>query len=117
MSHYVSFIKLADRIDLCGDFSQLYSQVEQLLASSWDICLTTEHIRDAVELPRGHPLRKMIAISCANRFMSSLSFKFKKDLDELEGFSADLFTVLRPQLISYRALLIDMLKIPFPQNK
>jgi hypothetical protein len=96
LSQYISFVKLADRFDLYGDFSSIYEKVARILSGNGDNTLTAEHIRARLELPRGHILRNTVAKRCALCFLEDKEFKFKKELLELEGFSSDIFLVLKP---------------------
>jgi hypothetical protein len=110
LTEYVAFIKLVDRIDLCGDYKVLYGEVAKLIDTTWDASLTSQHIRDTMELPKGHTLRKLIALSSASHFASSKpGFKFDKEIEELEGFSSDLFLALKAPL---EAKLIVMANFP-----
>ena len=65
--------------------------------------LESKHIQEAMKLPAGTPARQLIVQACVGPYMASLGwsyvsektgimidFKFKTELDELDGFAAEL---------------------------
>jgi hypothetical protein len=86
LSHYIAFIKLVDRLDIHGDFSNVCVLIQKILLGP--AFVTPQHIRDVVELPKGHALREMFARNCALWYVGDLGFNFAKELEELEGFAS-----------------------------
>lgn len=97
IARLLSFLKLADRIMLLGSFNEVIGAIKALLLESRS-SLQPEHIRSATELPAGHGVRKLFAQASVRDYLASRFsgtkkgyFKFEKELEEVEGFAADLF--------------------------
>ena len=98
MSTYLSFLKMAERLTLLGPFSSVFQDMKKVLREDHG-SLTAEHIRFAAELPKGNALRKLIVDACVDSYKRDLekrreddepTFKFRAEIDELDGFAADL---------------------------
>ncbi|KUJ22424.1 uncharacterized protein LY89DRAFT_777542 [Mollisia scopiformis] len=97
ISRLLAFLKLADRIMLLGPFDSVLMAIKELILSDRN-CLEAEHVRSAAELPAGHGARKLFAQACLRDYITSIfpksdkdTFRFAKELEELESFSSDLF--------------------------
>ena len=96
LTSYIEFFKMADEIGLLGPFSTLLQRIKSELTSSSQR-LAPSHILAAVQLPRSHSVRSLIAQSCVTAYIRALKnkdatqFRFWKVLGEAEAFAADLF--------------------------
>ncbi|EHL03140.1 hypothetical protein M7I_0753 [Glarea lozoyensis 74030] len=95
LSKYITFTRLVDRFDLCGDIKPVYEEVLRIFSDNGHDVLTAEHIRDALKLPVGHDVRNAIVKNCAIIFLDDYQFRFEKELVEIQGFSNVLFLVLK----------------------
>ncbi|KAF7867388.1 hypothetical protein EAF04_005471 [Stromatinia cepivora] len=95
----VDFYELAEKLSL--DISdRVLDNIKQLLVDDYRNLLA-KHIRKAIDFPTGHGLRMLFARSCIHAHLESVNpfneqtrtFVFKKELDELDGFAADLMRV------------------------
>ncbi|KAJ8070418.1 hypothetical protein OCU04_000792 [Sclerotinia nivalis] len=95
----VDFYELAEKLSL--DISdKALDNIKQLLVDDYRNLLA-KHIRQAINFPTGHGLRMLFARSCIHAYLESVNpsneqartFVFKKELDELDGFAADLMRV------------------------
>ncbi|KUJ22425.1 uncharacterized protein LY89DRAFT_762551 [Mollisia scopiformis] len=97
----LSFIKLADEIQLLGSVDEIVEMMKKKIIDTRS-CLTTQHIRMAADLPKGHGVRTLFAQACvkdyAPYFFSSRWHRgglwFRAELNELDGFAADLMREL-----------------------
>ncbi|KAH7364293.1 hypothetical protein BKA65DRAFT_134167 [Rhexocercosporidium sp. MPI-PUGE-AT-0058] len=97
--HILAFLKLADKIKLLSPFDSVVAEVKTILLST-RAALLPGHIRLAAVFPPGHPVRNLIADACVREFTVDMfprlaqtkvtPFRFSKELDELDGFAADL---------------------------
>lgn len=99
----IDFLMLADRIQLLGQFDSVALMIKQVLIQDFTT-LKSKHIESASLLPPGHPLRKMLAQACVRPYIHHIRppghaidskdprqvFGFQKELDEIDGFAADL---------------------------
>ncbi|APA07033.1 predicted protein [Sclerotinia sclerotiorum 1980 UF-70] len=95
----VDFHELAEKLSL--DISdRILDNIKQLLVDDHRNLLA-KHIRKAINYPTGHGLRMLFARSCIHAYLESVNpsneqartFVFKKELEELDGFAADLMRV------------------------
>ena len=96
ITSYLEFFKMADQIGLLGPFEILNSRVKAFLLAREHNLLPC-HVRSAVELPRGHAMRKLFAQACVAPYMrditvcGSAEFRFSAELNEIDAFVVDLF--------------------------
>lgn len=95
ITKYLDFIECAQYIDLLGPFDPVIADIKTILIQDPD-CLESSHIRFATKLLKGHPVRVILAQAATKSYMQMLldrsyvTFKFNKELDELESFAADM---------------------------
>ncbi|KAL2065053.1 hypothetical protein VTL71DRAFT_4193 [Oculimacula yallundae] len=100
VSRLLAFLKLAHDIELLGPFSSVVEEIRATI-TSFRSALLPGHIRVAAVFSSGHPVRTLIAEACTRAFASysfprlvdgkkAATFRFEKELDELDGFAADL---------------------------
>jgi BTB/POZ domain len=97
VSKLMAFLKIADEIDLLGPFDQVNETIKTILKPSRS-SLQSCHIRTACEIPSAKATRKLFAQVCLKEYAESFfdrsptnfedSFRFKKELDESDAFSA-----------------------------
>lgn len=94
----LAFLKLADEIDLLGSFNNLVNSIKWKIIDD-RACLRREHIRMAMEFPAGHAARTLIVQACVKAYISRMftapgdtghTLWYRAELDELDGFAADL---------------------------
>ncbi|KAI9650153.1 hypothetical protein NHQ30_000166 [Ciborinia camelliae] len=99
ISILIEFYELAEKLSL-DVLEQILDNIKQLLIDDYRNLLAA-HIRKAANFPTGHGLRMLFARSCIHAYLESVNpaheqarkFSFKKELDELDGFAADLMRV------------------------
>jgi hypothetical protein len=79
--------------------------------------LSAQHIREAVELPRGHALRKLFAEACVRPYLTNLKeptpFRFQAEVDDLEAFASDLHKALDATLKN-AVVVMNGCRVPAP---
>jgi hypothetical protein len=79
--------------------------------------LSGGHIREVVELPRGHALRKHFAEACVRPYLKNLKeptpFKFQPEVDDLEAFASDLHKALDATLKN-AVVIMNGCRVPDP---
>jgi hypothetical protein len=101
VSRLLDFLKLADFLHLTGPFTTINETIHEMVKDRSN--LESKHIQEAMKLPAGTPARQLIVQACVGPYMASLGwsyvsektgimidFKFKTELDELDGFAAEL---------------------------
>ncbi|QSZ28626.1 hypothetical protein DSL72_003125 [Monilinia vaccinii-corymbosi] len=96
----LEFYELAEKLDL-DVLEKVLEVIKELLVEDYRN-LQPEHIRKAVGFPALHVVRTLFARSCIQAYLESVNpvadeqarkFLFKKELQELDGFAADLMRV------------------------
>jgi BTB/POZ domain len=101
-----AIIEFARFNDMCGipDIGALLAgRIESIIlknpapgtsgSNTW--CLEPEHIRSAVLLPTGHPVRGLLANAAVDGYIRQHNHKFAREAREVPGFSADLLDAVR----------------------
>jgi len=112
ITRLLEYAELADRLDLLGANTFFVDRIREILKES-STYLSKGHIRSALRLPWGHGIREVFAQSTVAAYLASLRltllqtvetrkknssretvkarpFRFETELDELEGYAADL---------------------------
>lgn len=94
ITSYLEFSKMANQIGLLGPFDLINNQVKAFLCAPEHNLLPC-HIRSAMELPRGHAMRKLFMQACVAQYVKDIKtqsseFRFTIELNEVEPFAADL---------------------------
>jgi hypothetical protein len=101
VSRLLDFLKLADFLHLTGPFTSIDEAIHEIVKDRSN--LQSKHINEAMKLPAGTPARQIIVQACVGPYLESLGwsyvsnvlgsisdFRFKTELDELDGFAAEL---------------------------
>ena len=64
------------------------------------LCLTTQHIVSAALLPKGHPVRGMLASAAVTGFLQEDEHKFVKEAEDVPEFAVDLLREVKTALKS-----------------
>jgi hypothetical protein len=64
------------------------------------LCLTTQHIVSAALLPKGHPVRGMLASAAVAGFLQEDKHKFVKEAEDVPEFAVDLLREVKTALKS-----------------
>jgi hypothetical protein len=66
------------------------------------LCLTTQHIVSAALLPKGHPVRGMLASAAVEGFIQEDKHKFIKETEDVHEFAVDLLGEVKTALKSLK---------------
>ncbi|KAK2628225.1 hypothetical protein QTJ16_002871 [Diplocarpon rosae] len=120
ISRLLSFLKLADRIELLGPFDSILATIKSTLATFGFFAprigyirtaLMPGHIRVAAEMPGSHPIRKLFANACFREFIQDMfssvqppprPFRFDREVKELDSFGTEMLVALREATRSRR---------------
>ncbi|CAL3962087.1 unnamed protein product [Diplocarpon coronariae] len=120
ISRLLSFLTLAERIELLGPFDSVFATIKCTLATFGFFAprvgyirtaLMPGHIRVAAEMPGSHPVRKLFADACFREFMQDMfssvqpparPFRFDRELKELDSFGTEMLVALRAATRSRR---------------
>jgi hypothetical protein len=96
------FLVYANEINLLGPFDKIIETLKSIIIRN-SACLLPQHIRTAYQLPRHHPLQKLVVQACvmvyayhmtrhwpSEIFIKPRNFPFKEEKAELDVFAADL---------------------------
>jgi hypothetical protein len=98
----IQFLVYADEINLLGPFDKIIDTLKSILIRN-SACLLPQHIRTAYQLPRHHPLQKLVVQACILDYAYHITrhwpsmhttprrvFRFNEEKAELDSFAADL---------------------------
>jgi hypothetical protein len=63
-------------------------------------CLTSQHITSAVALPKGHPVRAILAAATVEGYLREHNYKFEREASTVPEFCVDLLKAVRATIES-----------------
>lgn len=110
ITRLLDFLVVADQIQLLGPFDNITEMIKQSIVADRS-SLVAAHIRTAASLQKHHGTRKLFAKACAKDYLQGLyrprQMKFSAELDELDGFAADVLREI-PRLKGFSSGLYFM---------
>lgn len=108
----IEFARLADMCGIVGMESLMAEKIKSsILAAPAETnafgkplpdantrCLTSQHIKSAVNLPEGHPVRAMIAAAVVRGCLTQEKYKFEEEVASVHGFAVDVLNGIRATL-------------------
>jgi hypothetical protein len=107
----IEFARLADMCHITGVESLMAEHIKAIILANpapedWKWadrrapdtnthCLTSQHITSAVALPKGHPVRTILAAATVEGCLRRHNYKFEKEASSVPEFSADLLKAVR----------------------
>lgn len=110
----IEFVRIADMCQVTGMEALMAERIESIIMIRRDVqdvfvdghsntlYLTTQHIVSAALLPKGHPVRSMLASEAVMGFLQEDKHKFVKVAEDVPDFAIDL---LRKVKIALKSLI------------
>lgn len=109
ISAIIEFVRLADMCGVTGMESQMAQHVDNVLVvhqaprllgnrvsfNNNTFAISSEHIFGAESLPKGHPVRCVLAKVSVKGFLQSQNYKFASEVDVCPKFASDLLGEVR----------------------
>jgi hypothetical protein len=98
----IEFVRIADMCQVTGMEALMAERIKGIIMAQRAVedvfvdrhlntlCLTTQHIVSAALLPKGHPVRGMLASAAVTGFLLEDKHKFVKETEDVHEFAVDL---------------------------
>ncbi|PMD64396.1 uncharacterized protein K444DRAFT_660499 [Hyaloscypha bicolor E] len=108
----IEFVRIADMCQVTGMEALMAERIKGIIMAqratknvSVDghlntLCLTTQHIVSAALLPKGHPVRGILASAAVAEFLQEDKHKFVKEAEDVPEFAVDLLREVKTALKS-----------------
>jgi hypothetical protein len=119
----IEFARLADMCLITGVESLMAEYIKAIILanpapedSKWEMwrppdtnthCLTSQHITSAVNLPKGHPVRAILAAATVEGCLRQHNYKFEREASRVPEFTIDFLKAVRATIESISATTFE----------
>jgi hypothetical protein len=102
----MELVRFADKYNVVGLEMEMAQYIRGILvnrdtlafSNPWDVntaFLSRDHIVSATFLPRGHPVRQVLAAASVRGYLQNENYKFARETQDYPSFGADLLLEVR----------------------
>ena len=108
----IEFVRIADIYGVTGMEALMAERIKGIIMAQRAVknvfvdghlntrCLTAQHIVSAALLPKGHPVRSILASAAVTGFLQEDKHKFAKEAEDIPDFAVDLLREVKTALKS-----------------
>jgi len=105
----IEFVRFADMCGVTGMETLMAERIKAIIIANpaprgegdrgaHTYCLTSQNIISAAFLPKGHPVRSILAMASVDGYLRHDNHKFLRESQEVQSFSADLLESVKATL-------------------